>query len=115
MTDFIPQSIVVEWNKSLREGLAKRSNHHAQAKALYLLWENATDERRTNATLLESVLEQKYKIEGQSFQIPLENSLVALQMRVREFVGSFSIEPSLALIFYSGKGKIVSNRPIWIP
>tara|TARA_R110002003_G_scaffold126_5_gene11476 strand:+ start:7609 stop:7956 length:348 start_codon:yes stop_codon:yes gene_type:complete len=115
MAGIVPQAVVAEWNKSLQDNLAKRSNGYAQGRALFLLWEDASEAQETDVGKLKTLLERRFKIEGHVFHMPLDNPLEALQTRMREFLGSFSVEPNLGLIFYSGSAKVVGNRPIWVP
>lgn len=115
MRHVIPHSLVEEWNKALGEDIPKRSNLHVKSKALFVLWDDASQSRRDDTEALKALLEQRYRFEGESFFIPLEESQNVLQDGILQFINSFDTTPSLALIYYSGNGTTKHNRPIWLP
>jgi len=115
MTHSVPQAIVQEWNKSLGEDVPKRSNLHARAKALFLLWEDASPDRRSDSEDLKLLLEQRYRFETESFDIPLEDPQTVLHDRVIAFIDSIDSSSGLALVYYSGHGNIKNGSQFWLP
>ncbi|KAI4687811.1 uncharacterized protein J4E88_003402 [Alternaria novae-zelandiae] len=115
MTHSVSQAIVQEWNKSLGEDVPKRSNLHARAKALFLLWEDASPDRRSDSEDLKLLLEQRYRFETESFEIPLEDPQTVLHDRVLAFIDSIDSSSGLALVYYSGHGNIKNGSQFWLP
>lgn len=111
----ISENLITQWNKDLEEDVPRRSNLHARAKALLLLWEDPSHSRKKDAESLETLFNHRYRIEAECFYIPLKDPQYALDCRIAQLIESTNSSSSLAFIFYSGNGNVRQHRPYWLP
>lgn len=115
MPHAIPHALIEEWNKALEEEVPKRSNLHTRNRALFLLWEDASHNRKEDAENLKTLLSHRYRFEVEVLYIPLEDPEETIRRRILIINNGSDDDSCLVLIYYSGNGSVKQGRPVWLP